>query len=162
MNDLDLYWLAGILEGEGCFSKGTSKTPNRVAITVVMTDKDIVDRVAKLFNVNWVLKINRGDYKTQWRTQLRGAKAIKLMHLILPIMGLRRQDKIKEIIQSYDPDLFKKKHTKISDEIISQIFIDSHLPGNTLQLVASKYNVSTVTVSHVKRRMIRTQVTQYL
>jgi len=159
VDNLELYWLAGILEGEGCFSFGTKKTPNRVAITVCMTDRDVVERVAKLFGVNWILEIKRGKHKTQWRTQLRGAKAIELMKKIQSIMGERRRLKIQEVINSYDPELFKKKHTKIEDDVVARIYLESQIPGKTLTEIANKYRVSAVTVSHIKRNMARTEIT---
>jgi hypothetical protein len=34
MNDCDLYWLAGILEGEGSFIQGTPERPARILISM--------------------------------------------------------------------------------------------------------------------------------
>lgn len=46
----EIYWLAGLLEGEGCFHayrQGRKKTPNPlVQVQVAMTDKDVVERIA--------------------------------------------------------------------------------------------------------------------
>lgn len=38
---LDLQWLAGLLEGEGCFQYNGKPTPS---IVVQMTDKDVINK----------------------------------------------------------------------------------------------------------------------
>ena len=43
MTDLEIAWIAGILEGEGCFTCDTKTT--RLRVQCVMTDKDIIDRL---------------------------------------------------------------------------------------------------------------------
>jgi hypothetical protein len=44
-----LHWLAGYLEGEGSFMKGSPSTPNQPIITVSSTDEDIIRKVAGIF-----------------------------------------------------------------------------------------------------------------
>jgi hypothetical protein len=90
----DLCWLAGILEGEGCFSYSCSP-----GIKIGSTDKDIVDRVAKYFN-----RKSRGGYKYKvnkkpvYYTEIWGIAAIEWMKRLYPLMGIRRKQKIKENI----------------------------------------------------------------
>ena len=43
-----LYWLAGLLEGEGSFLKPPLSKPTRVILSVEMTDRDVLDHVADL------------------------------------------------------------------------------------------------------------------
>lgn len=89
----DLYWLAGLLEGEGCFCYQCSP-----GIKLGMTDKDVVERVAKLFG-----RHTRGPYKYKankkpvYYTEVWGAEAISLMEKVFPHMGHRRAMKINEI-----------------------------------------------------------------
>lgn len=93
----NLYWLAGILEGEGCFSYSCSP-----GIKIGTTDKDIVDRVAKYFN-----KKSRGPYKYKinkkdvYYTEIFGIGAIEWMKILYPLMGIRRKQKIKEILKRF-------------------------------------------------------------
>jgi hypothetical protein len=48
MTESDLAWLAGLLEGEGCFHF------TRTAYVVIsMTDEDIIERAASLMNSKW-------------------------------------------------------------------------------------------------------------
>lgn len=48
----DIDWLAGLLEGEGSFSGGRGKRGS-LSIDLVMTDQDVVEKVARL----WAAKI---------------------------------------------------------------------------------------------------------
>ena len=45
-----LYWLAGILEGEGTFMRGTPSSPNSPIARICMTDRDTVTRAALLLD----------------------------------------------------------------------------------------------------------------
>lgn len=47
ISEFDLAWLIGILEGEGSFYANKKPQPPRVSVN--MTDKDIIEKVAKLF-----------------------------------------------------------------------------------------------------------------
>lgn len=46
----DLYWLAGILEGEGSFMKGPPSAPNSPVVSCNMTDLDVIEKISKIFN----------------------------------------------------------------------------------------------------------------
>jgi len=106
----DLHWLAGLLEGEGCFAWQKS-TKNRYQykyprISLTMTDKDIVARVASLFDVRCLGpygpygKLHRGHVrKVVYSTQLYGPRAVSLMRRLYPLMGRRRSSKIKYILE---------------------------------------------------------------
>lgn len=98
MNDVQTAWLAGLLEGEGCFGdnhRGGTK------IQLTMTDKDVVERVAAIFGSKVYcydkrLKANR---KPRYYTQIGGQKAADLIAAILPFMGIRRSAKIKSLLE---------------------------------------------------------------
>lgn len=102
----DLAWLAGLLEGEGSFMMGRNTVGGKVyfypKIVVTMTDKDIIDRVSDLFGVT-TYKLPDASYmkKQQWRSQVSGYKAAVLMEALIPFMGFRRTEKIKEILELY-------------------------------------------------------------
>lgn len=52
MNDLELAWVAGLLEGEGCFTvKGNAGIKRNIAVRCQMTDKDVLDRLATFVGV---------------------------------------------------------------------------------------------------------------
>jgi hypothetical protein len=105
MNDNDLNWLAGLLEGEGnfCWAGGTkrSKFP---AIDLKMTDRDVVNRAATLLG-----RACMGPYgpygtlgaKPVFQCRIAGQPAIEVMCVLKPLMGERRQARIQEIVDTW-------------------------------------------------------------
>lgn len=99
----EIHWLAGLLEGEGCFHAtfrhGGNRTYRRVAISLVMTDEDSVQRAAQLLQTKCTKQAHRtkGD-RPIFRAGLDGSKAIAWMMTLYPLMGLRRQAKIRECL----------------------------------------------------------------
>ncbi len=91
----EVAWLAGIVEGEGCFQFNR----NTPSIKVVMTDKDIIERVCSLFQCNLVYGGKRGNHKPIFIAHVSSYKAAQWMMTILPFMGERRFDKIKNVLQ---------------------------------------------------------------
>ena len=57
----DLYWLAGLLEGEGSFMRGPPSRPNMPAIAIQMTDEDVIQRVAQLWAVCYTAPARRAS-----------------------------------------------------------------------------------------------------
>lgn len=103
MTEIEFSWLAGILEGEGSFIKGPKSMPNQPAISIQMTDEDIIQRVAKMFGTSYC-RSDRGldkGWKPAYRTMLRGEPAVLLMQILYPLMGKRRQNQISDAIKSY-------------------------------------------------------------
>lgn len=47
MERQDVLWLAGLLEGEGCFNYRPEK--NQVRVSIEMNDRDVIERVAALW-----------------------------------------------------------------------------------------------------------------
>ena len=87
---VDLAWLGGLLEGEGCFSLHLKKYP---IIIINMTAEDTIDKVAAMWNRKVYHRRN------QWRTQVTGAYAISWMMTLYPFLGKCRQDSIINIIK---------------------------------------------------------------
>lgn len=106
MNDKDLYWLAGYLEGEGCFT--IDKISGRIypKISLQTTDFDVIERARKLLDSKgpWNRKSNTKictKPKPSWAINITGKKAVKYMKILLPLMGKRRQNRIREILELY-------------------------------------------------------------
>lgn len=55
MTTEELHWLAGWLEGEGSFLRGSPSKPNSCRITAGITDKDIAEKVGKIFGTKAIL-----------------------------------------------------------------------------------------------------------
>ena len=109
----DIYWLAGLLEGEGFFLLSKSNSP---IVGLRMTDLDIVERaksITKATNLTYVRKGAFKTHKTLYEFRIFGNKALELMNILLPLMGERRQIKIKEILEVCKNRPFTKNKLKI-------------------------------------------------
>ena len=99
----DLHWLAGLLEGEGCFIYfRTPYQQDRPGIQLKMTDKDVVERAAKLLNAPSVRSQDQPDRKRTFVCTTTGESAAEMMRRLLPLMGERRGAKIREILDEWD------------------------------------------------------------
>jgi hypothetical protein len=111
LNNIEIAWLAGILEGEGYFGfNGSSKSLNP-SIQVSMVDRDIIERIADLFaavkgkkcnimEIDRFTKIN-SNWQTQYKVEISGKPARKIMLLVVKLMGFRRRQKIWQILNGY-------------------------------------------------------------
>ncbi len=101
----DVAWLAGLLEGEGCFHEGHTGRTLTPQVEVAMADKDIIERVAQFFGGTSVTPKYRQKMNPNWRTQYRtlatSKRAVIIMQAILPYMGKRRSAKIRSILALY-------------------------------------------------------------
>ena len=92
----DVYWVAGLIEGEGSFdyNRGT------VRIQVAMTDRDIIDRLRTIVNFGSVREVKRyqAHHKPCFAWSGSGRQAAALMMTIYSLMGQRRKDKIYSIL----------------------------------------------------------------
>lgn len=149
MTEQELYWLAGLLEGEGSFMLGPPSAPNKVSIALSMTDEDVVARVASIWGITYN-NVRREYYERMgWRpaffVHLRGKRAVELMQRLLPLMGKRRQEQIKRALASYNPYL----RNKLSPTQIAEIRLKLG-DGYTHGEIARHYGVDRSTVSHIK------------
>ena len=93
--DTDIAWLAGLLEGEGCF-RHTASTP---IIHLSMTDRDVVARAAAIMDAKLYGPYSRGNgHQDTWMSSLAGERALVVMRAILPMMGNRRTDRIQSVL----------------------------------------------------------------
>jgi hypothetical protein len=96
-----LYWLAGLLEGEGSFRAPSPSSPNQVVISVQMTDEDIIAKVAACFGTKYQFYRAKKEYhKNSYIATLKGSRAIEMMKLLYPLMGKRRQAQIDRAINA--------------------------------------------------------------
>ena len=102
-----LAWLAGLLEGEGSFLSSIKPGTDGVRrwnthIALIMTDKDVVQKVATLFSSSV-----RGPYKYTkerkpfYSTSISGRKAIGWMLTLFTFLGKRRQAKVAKIVKEF-------------------------------------------------------------
>lgn len=119
ISERDLFWLAGYLEGEGCFSVRKVPAGTEVrqrgggynalkrarfcfSIIAATTDKDVAEHVARIFRATVVQerRDKRGRRKPCYIVQLgRRQEVRELLTLLLPLMGERRSAKIREMLR---------------------------------------------------------------
>jgi hypothetical protein len=88
----DLYWLAGLLEGEGWFGVEQKRYPK---VSLQMCDEDVVRQAKDLVSVGSIYFAPReAPRKNAWVWQVSGANAPALMMTLYPLMGERRKQAI--------------------------------------------------------------------
>lgn len=104
----EIYWLAGLLDGEGCFSETagarllTGRGPTSL-VQLTMTDRDTVQRAAHLLGYPGQLKLihKKPPRKVQWAFRLVGRRAVGTMMTIYSLMSDRRQARIRELLRHW-------------------------------------------------------------
>ena len=94
MKKKDLYWLAGLLEGDGNFGISNGSSPR---VYLGMTDRDVVERAADLMKTS-VHDANNKTGKAAFQCWLHGDRALVLMRELLPHMGNRRSGVIRDAL----------------------------------------------------------------
>lgn len=160
MNDADVIWLAGLLEGEGSFGVinfgNGSRGYGSAAISLNMKDRDVVERAAALMEATSIheAKPKKAHWSTTYQFKITGKKAIRIMQLILPYMGKRRSEAIMDCI---DHEAEKPQRgsvgernamAKLTPAQVRRIR-KSPLPGHVL---AQELNVSQAAISLVRNR----------
>lgn len=111
----ELVWLAGILEGEGSFFCLQGK-PGNLSVSAGMTDHDVIQRVHRAATVGYVIGPYRPKnpaHKPFWTWRVgRTCDAAALMMTVYPLMGERRQEKIRELLLGWRPTPVRRRNGK--------------------------------------------------
>ena len=105
MSDIELGWLAGILEGEGSFGAYVrSDRPKSVVlqVRVVMVDVDVVERlrdVTEIGTIRFQESRRPSEQPTCHWSVHRKSDVLDLLTAILPLMGARRRERIEACIE---------------------------------------------------------------
>lgn len=101
MNDTETAWVAGLLEGEGCFHL---KKKYGSYINCSMTDEDVIRRLHALVGCGTVTPVQprKEGYKRVWTWRTGAREDVeRLCVLLLPWMGERRSEKIHSILGEF-------------------------------------------------------------
>lgn len=98
-SDADLYWMAGLFEGEASFmkpgSRGGGKITSGPQFAINMVDEDVIARVAGLLGVSYGLRPPAQEgWQEQYYVRCAGRWVYDLMLLLRPLMGERRKAQI--------------------------------------------------------------------
>lgn len=118
ITEVELGWLAGILEGEGCFDYQSS---NSARIRVSMTDEDTVLRIALIFqkitgkahDVKCYQPKGTLPKRKEWQLAFAVAAyskdAQKIMKLVVRLMSARRRKRIWQALNGHRESIVKQK-----------------------------------------------------
>jgi hypothetical protein len=98
LSEADIAWVAGILEGEGCWTR--KRNGSRWWIAVRMTDKDIIDRLAQVTGVGRISqdRPRRPHHKMAWAWLVMARPHREWLTVqVWPRMGERRARRIEEV-----------------------------------------------------------------
>ncbi len=118
MTTTDWAWVAGLLEGEGCFSfTGAGRFPR---ITLQMTDEDIIKRVADYFDVSYGHRpAKTSKHKDVYQLAItKTSKLIDCYTNLYPFLGKRRRQKLDLFY-----DIWRQKHHQVIDMSKSTVTI---------------------------------------
>lgn len=108
-SEVELAWLAGLLEGEGSFLMYRCHVGGREyrypKISVNMTDRDVIEHAARLLGGNKMYPLppsKEPNRKPAFRAHVSGWKAAELMRQAYPLLGHRRRARIDEILSEYE------------------------------------------------------------
>lgn len=99
MTENELHWVAGLLEGEGCFSM----TGRSACVVCKMNDRDVIERLHKLMGIGRVYTHTytnkRYGEQMAWMWKVaRREEVVEVMNRLRPLMGQRRGSRIDEIL----------------------------------------------------------------
>lgn len=111
MKTHEIYWLAGILDGEGSFTidfrNERSKKYPSIRVNVGMTDEDTIFKLQEITGVGYISSsfLPSGKEIYQWQIAKQQDVAALIM-TIYPLMSKRRKQRIEELLfiwRSYLP-----------------------------------------------------------
>jgi len=90
-----IYYIAALLEGEGCFGM-YGKSPT---IQIYMTDYEPISKLRSLMAPSIAIRIRKQNgHKSQYYLRFSGQLAIEWMMTLYPLFSPRRKEKIRVII----------------------------------------------------------------
>jgi hypothetical protein len=140
-------WLAGLLEGEGTFLAPPPSEPRYPLVSCRMTDLDVIELAAGVFGTS-IQAIDKGRYRTEFATTLKGSRAVELMRALRPMMSGRRQAAIDRALRTYSAP-----ERKLSFDLAEEIR-QRNEGGETAASLARHFGVSHPTIRAVLARRI--------
>ena len=128
----DLNWVAGFLEGEGYFSKGSS-----ISVQASQVQLEPLERLQRIVGAGSILKYrrNKPNQNDFYKWSVHGMTAEDLMKLLFPLMSPKRQKVISGALAHYaalpGPNLIKSGGRRMCGHslhawIPENLKIDSH------------------------------------
>ena len=147
--NISIEYLAGLIEGEGSF---LAKANGGAAITVEMTDQDIVERLLTFGGTVHGYAARKINWEPTWRWSLTSKLAFDLAKELLPYLGIRRTEQATRMMQQYQDSINRQTSTKTN--IINRTATIKQLRSEnnwTHQRIADELGVDRTLVSHTLR-----------
>lgn len=93
-----LNWIAGLVEGEGSIRATQKGMP---IIRVAMTDQDVIQKLADLWQSDVYNHPARGKWKPIYETYVCSSSAAGWMMTLYTLMGQRRKEQIRKALTSW-------------------------------------------------------------
>lgn len=142
----NIYFVAYLLEGEGCFIVN-GKIPS---IRLKMNDIDIVEKYHLITKSTSKIFCEQRELpsKPAYLSCIYGDLAIQWMMTIYPLMGLRRKAKIREILHFW-------KSTQVNHRSAGpkQAQLNANLSGLSRRLKHSGYDENTIEIALGMKRL---------
>lgn len=137
MDEAQLAWTAGLLEGEGSFSTyGSGNTPR---IAASSTDKDVLEQLVFFAGGRiYPLKKRKSHWKDAWVWVLTCDEAVSLMQNLLPWLGKRRKQRVVECLQIVEETKNKRKAIQRQRSAKHAKVIELRESGMTHQAIADQ------------------------
>ena len=100
----ELYWIAGILEGEGSFQFDKRRTTPAPRVIVDMTDKDVILKLQKITQLGSVAGPYRDKrcetWKQMWRWDVSArCESVAIIQRVYLLLGKRRRKQIRLVLR---------------------------------------------------------------
>lgn len=91
VNERDLGWIAGILDGEGCFCMFHTKKQWSLRCMVGVTDISLIQRLCSLLGLAYTVKKPRGNRKSRYDVVIPHRVLVEILPLLIPTMTAKRR-----------------------------------------------------------------------
>jgi hypothetical protein len=144
----NIEWVAGLLEGEGSFYSVKPKQTVRIACS--MTDLDVLEKLQSLTGCGSIFKLTKrqSHWKDAWNWTITGRQAVELMRELLPYMGARRSERIRELLAYWE----NRVDGRITQpEMISEAVAEYMDGKGSLRALSRKYHIGKDTLNKYVR-----------
>ena len=106
---VDLYWVAGFLEGEGYFY-ASPKHHGAIQVGACQVQREPLDRLAGFLGGRFHRKLYEPKARDQWAWTLGGSSAVGLMQTVYALMSPKRQEQIRKALGTWRTWGVNNKH----------------------------------------------------
>jgi len=106
-----IYWLAGLVEGEGCFH---TDNYSPLILQITSTDLDVLEKTKAIIGYGSITSYQprKLNHKLRHNYKISGVVAVQWAFILYSLLCQRRRAKIRELISNWQqsPTLQRSKH----------------------------------------------------